>query len=268
MESLFPVALRHINTAIPAEVLRKVFGTQEVNPFYAFDIPLDTHIEREVIMGQVVKDIQLFDSTETVISLTGIPNIPVSDTHSSLVIPPERRGGRDIMSVRGISFNNTVNVVGGSTKMGIGSNVDLAAASMLGSYDHNVPTGTHECILIAPNTILVVNRWHTLNHALLHVNLSVDDRLTHIKNATSLDFAELCIWACKNYCYNKLIIAMGSNVIEYGRELGVFGDVVREWRDARLTYLDLLKRFRTTVALIDPNRRRRMIRNRMPKLLG
>lgn len=267
-ETLFPAALRHIVAAIEPEILIKAFGQKEINPFAIINIPIETHIEREVIINQVVKDIQLFDSKETHISLDGLPSIQISEDYSTIYVPESRRGGRDIMSVHGISYGSSQHLFQGSSTMAEGSNMASAASSMLGSLNRYMPDTEHDAVIVAPNTILVNNRMQTSTMAMLHVNLTVDDKLTHIRNATSIPFIELCIWKTKQLCYTKLNIALGQNLIHQGKELGIFMDVVREWRDARQTYMELLAKFQTTAKLNDPIARKRIIRQRLPKLIG
>ncbi len=268
METLFPAAIRHIMAAIEPEILIEAFGKQDTNPFAIGSIPLETHIEREVIVKQVVKDIQLFDSKETHISLDGLRAVPVSDDYSTMFIPEYRRGGRDIMNIHGISYAATRHMIGTHSNSNLGSNYSAAAGSMLNSLNRFLPDSEHDVDLISPNTIIFNNRFETIQMSMLHVNLSVDDKLSHIKNSTSLPFIELCIWKAKQLIYTRLNIAIGRNMIHKGKELGVFADSVREYRDARETYMELLGKFRKTLKLNDPTARRRMIRDRMPKLIG
>lgn len=268
MESLFPAALRHITTAIETELLVEAFGKAENNPFAIVKVPLTTHIEREVIVNQVVKDIQLFDSRETAITLDGLSVVPVSEDYGTVFIPEHRRGGRDIMSVRGITHGTSHHIIGVGSNQSLGSNLSTAGLGVLNGLNRALPDTEHDVELVAPNTILLNTRFNTINMAMLHCNLTVDDKLSHIRSSTSLPFIELCIWKTKQLIYNRLNIAMGRDKIHQGKELGPFADAVREFRDARETYMELLADFRVTVKLTDPIARKRMIRQRLPKLLG
>ena len=267
MESAFKAAVRHIIAAIEPEILIEAFGKKETNPFMLLNIPLGTHIEREVIINQVVKDIQLFDNREIPISLEGLPIINVNNDYGTIFIPEYRRGGRDILAVEGISFSGgggggNFSGVNGSGQMSSGSN------AVLSSLTRTLPDTEHDAELVAPNTILVNTRLYNTSSAMLMANLSVDDKLSHIKTATSLPFIELCVWKAKQLAYTNLNISIGRNMISKGKELGVFSDAVREYRDARQTYMELLHNFRVTTKLTDPIARKRHIKRMIPKLLG
>lgn len=264
METLFGAAIRNIKAEIEPEILIEAFGKKAINPFMILNVPIDTHIENEVILGQVVKDIQLFDSKEVPISLDGLAVVPINEDYATIYIPANRRGGRDIMGARAITYGSSQHRIGISGGNGLGGDMSAAASKMLSGLSRHMPDTEHDVELVAPNTILVNDRYNSINMAMVHVNLSVDDRLGHIRNATSLPFIELCVWKTKQLAYTQLNIAIGRNLIDKGKELGVFGDVLREYRDANVTYKELLGKFRTTLKLNDPVARKRIIRQRMP----
>lgn len=267
MEGLFPAAIRHIVAAIEPEILTEAFCTEARNPYMMVNVPMEVHIERQVIMEQVVKDIQLFDSTVTPISLNGLQRISVSDSHATVYIPEHRRGGRDIMSANGIIYKSRSGTMAHTPSSNYSGNLANAGMSLLNAMTPSMPTTDHDVVLVSPNNILVRNDVDSLDTAVLHCNLSVDSRLAHIKNATSIPFIELCILKTKQLAYTRLNIRMGMNKIHKGKELGVFSDAVREYRDARESYMELLKIYRTSLVLNDPIARREAIAIRMPRIL-
>ncbi len=271
MESLFPAAVRHIMGAMEPEILKRVFGTMESNPYMIVNVPLAHHIERIVILEQVVKDIQLFDSTETKISLSGLPTVDINELYKTVYIPEHRRGGRDIMSARGISYGSTTRAAytgGDGLNSSRSSTLQAGMGNLMRTFTAVDQGDVHNIEITSPNTILYMVRQECSNDGILHANLSVSDRLNHIRNGTSLPFIELCVWKSRQIAYFHRNVAMGDDAISMGKTIGVFGEAVRQYQGARETYMELLDKFRTSLKLIDPVARRRMIRERIPKLRG
>jgi len=185
-----------------------------------------------------------------------LPITEINDDYITIVIPSRARGGRDVMSVAGITISPTFAV--GNYQQG-GATHQTAMKQVLDSATGVASNTEHRVDIISPNTIILPRSVSNMSGATLHVELAASDSLSHIRNATMLGFIELCIWKAKQLVYTRLNHAIGEQEIRNGKALGVYADTIREYRDAAQTYKELKENYRTTLVQNDPVKMREWI---------
>lgn len=245
MENISAYAIRRIKEEIPREILQAAFVRRGIDQTLYTHVTLEAAIKAAVLMGSVYMDIQLLTGRECNIDLTGIEPNYNSDGSATITVPLNRTGGKDILEVYHVGYFNS------STTSGVGainthqiSQVDTKLNAVIDNTVGAPITGTSDCTMIAPNVIHV--NLYKLQPSILNatVNLSVDKEMGHIPPTYYDAFGSLCVEKCKQYIYTLYRVNLDRGRIERGTELGAFSEEIQEYRDAKITYRELLKTWR------------------------
>lgn len=243
-------ALEEIKYAIPSQILSRVFLVQRDGWDFSQTLTLDTAIMDNVIYKKVMPDCSLMGGEPLMIPIGNLVD-SYPDPYTRVVrIPPEARDYRDIMYVLSAHYlPNGHSPVSGAVMNGqfigsaYGSESQMAAARVANSHG-NLPilsTALIHLTGVNTNTVVIRDRTMAANVYSLRVQMANEANMANLLPRTFLTFAELCVLATKMYIYNEMILPMGGAYLEGGQELGIFKEVVDEYRDSRELYLEKLK---------------------------
>lgn len=251
--------MSHIYANIPKYILERAFEPKK------FHTTIDARIMEEVIYGRIRLDTNLIAGKRTTIQLLNDwvyhRDMPVSDSLTGTAyqasyyrIPPQAREGRNIGSVEALDDYYISSLPLNNQLLGAVSNVGntitgLASAAVTSRTLKDVPLmpmatlNGQNIIRIYPDTFsdgLLLNCW-----------LEYDAEFTNANQDVIYHLRELCLNAVKTWIWNKLVIEIDSAEIQAGSELGVFKEIVSEYKDAANEYHRLLMNVRGA-QLMDP----------------
>ena len=265
MEQIHAYAIRRIKEEIPREILDKTFIRRDLQMNLFQHTTLDASIRAAVLDASVYLDIKLLTGRETNISLEGVEPITNIDGSTTLHIPLALTGGREILEVYRVGFQDTTTKF--ASTFNSSSEVDRRVDAIINNSGAIPVTSTTECEMIAPNVILV-NLYSIVPTFLnAEVNLNVSSEMTHIPPKAFDKFGSLCVEKCKQYIYNHHRINLGRGLVERGMEIGVFAEEISTYSDAALNYRDLLKGWRRTEFHLDIEKKTKFIRLITPSLM-
>lgn len=240
--------LERIYRTIPRPVLEAAFKPQETGT------SLDECIKNKVLLSSVRDEISVRGGKIYRIMLnldwceyTSSPSpyaLGISGSYSTYRIPPEARENRDISCILSVRFPYSINTSSSgnfyntcSTK---GNTVSgLACAALQSQTNANLlstPTG-----IIRPGNVIQLDppqyNWVPWQ---VTVRLVYDDNFSGIDVSTALPLIDVCVYAVQQYIYNELVFAIESNLVVHGMEIGVFRDIINEYKGAEDKYADAL----------------------------
>ncbi len=225
---------------IPRQILEVGFRDEWLDR--SAPISLENKILNWVIKDRVIRDMDLVHGEEILIDLSRL-DVYTSDEYARIYnIPPELTNNREIMSVINVSYVPFGQVVGhrggANTAMVPMMTNDLttAATQVMNSVSAIPNMSTARVDLVGYNVVRVTDRQRLQMSFVLRCYVTNDNYLSNIVPRAYPKFAELSILAVKAYLYNKLIVMMGDHYLQRGQELGIFKEVVGEWRDAAEQY--------------------------------
>lgn len=243
-------AVREIQMTIPAQILTEVFGREDYRNWRrAAPVSVDEMIKSKVIRPRVLKDCNLIGGREAIISLEGLSPSVVDDSYAAIYnVPLERTGNRELMSVLSVNYIPSGSAFGGGPGMAYASSNPIAISDVQSVGQRvmdsvsNIP---HICSaqaeLIGYNTVIIRDSMRATHPYELRCIVANDENLSNISPRSYPNFARACALAVKSYIYNQLIIRINQGVLEQGQELGVFKQIVEEYRESEEQYQDYLK---------------------------
>lgn len=269
--SAIDAALRTVRHSIPPEILKRVFSTvfEPTNRgFYLTDAAIREAILTHVIYGRVMHDVDTMNVTSMEIPLSGIVPIIAPPRSAIFKVPKELTNGRTITSVTALIYSTNFNSVsnlgyslGGSNYLSAQTPMQAMARRSMDSMAPIPESETPYVSLIGENVVAVEGYLPRVNSSWLRCFVSTDANYSTLPAPYYLSFAQLCLRAVKAFIYNFFIIEMDEGVLVGGRELGMFKEVIMEFRDAEDLYQEYLETtWRKQVILADPHRKARSIR--------
>ena len=234
-------ALDNIKYTIPYDVLKATFTdphTSWRNP----NLSIDELISSKVIRPRVLMDCNLVGGTTTNISLDGINPEYIDDHTTVYVIPPERTGGKTILSVLSLGYlgygNGYGNMMGSLAHVAPTSmnSVTQATQRISDSYSAMPPVANAQVELVGHNVIMVREQNRISSVYYVRCILTNNDNMSNISPRSILQFAKLCELAVKSYIYNTMIIKIDQAYLMGGQELGAFKNIVESYADAEELY--------------------------------
>lgn len=245
MLSPLKMALADIHANIPAPILQMAF-----NPYNDYRVSIDQEIIDKVILARVkdavsirggrILDIILSQKWANITASPTPYALGVVGLYTSFTIPPEARENRDMVAATGIrlsaaiglglqnSFYNSLNAGGLSLK----SIATQAIQSQTASNVIALPTPQirdgNLIVLDPPQTTYVP--W------VVTVRLSYDDNFGNMPKGIYPAFSTVVMLAVKTYIYTQLSLAIESNAVIHGAEIGAIKNIVDSYSDANEKY--------------------------------
>jgi hypothetical protein len=264
METLQDYSIRNIRENIPRVVLEKAFLSP--SPFtYGVTNSLDTAIELAVLKNSVCKDVQVIASHEEVIDVAGLPIQQQPNGGIILYIPPDRTGGRPIISAIKFSFSSGLSNGGGTGWNGSNGIVDQKLNLIMNAWDNPAASETTRCRMINPRTMVADLDVAITTGLSVVANLEVSDNMAHIPKTAWEKFTRMSLEKAKQLCYINLIAAMSEGAISRGHDSDVITNIINEYSSASENYRDLYAMWRRTEIFLDDRRLKREIISRLPR---
>lgn len=248
-------ALNEVRNQIPRQLLERAFqipGTTSI-------VSLDERIESQVICQRVATDINLLGGVELTIPLDQA-SVEYLNNYSVLFrIPNHLLQNRRILQTFNVSFGpmGYYDIAGRSNYSHSGISETTQRLN-----DATNPKAPNFCSDVRPinrNTILVHFNWVPSNALWLRCLVADDDALTSIRQSAYITFSELVTLAVKAYIYNQLAIEVDQNAISNGQELGVFRDLLWDYKEADQMYREKRLDWGAIGILQDPEQHRKHI---------
>lgn len=253
-------ALDEIQFEIPAEILREIFIDNSIANCGQV-ISLDTRIREDVIQKRVLPDLDLHGGTEAYLPLYTQARITHAENYSVIYeIPESMTQNRPIIEVYSIHFAVLGYQTAAPFQYQNESAMGAEARKVLDSAIRQPPAMTTYLSLIAHNTVMVRYLHAPYRTAFLRCRMGNDMELNSIRPASIPYFAELCVNAVKAHIYNTSRIKIGKGELHAGIELGVFKEIVEEYRDARDIYKEQRAKWRKMSVYNDPEARHRHLK--------
>lgn len=266
--SAFDTALRRIMT-IPREVLKQAFMPTRYDPtraarYYDNTIPLsiETLIKDQVILGRVMKDIDLVSGTEIVIPLYGVEYERVDPFNSIFRLSDRDTGGRTITSCYEVTYGRSSTHSHGSHGTHAGyststSSLLKAAKDVLRASTGTSSISTSHVQIIGHNVILVNDVSLVGTYGVLRCQVTNDPNLNNLRTQYHQRFASLCLHAVRAYVYSSLVIDLDEGALRGGQTIGRFREIVDNFADADTIYIEELDMWQKISILNDPVQSRR-----------
>lgn len=266
MENPITYAINRIMFTIPRQILEKAF-IGEGRYRYRESRSLESFIREKVIDERVAMDIELLGST--FIQLPIKPSWMSNQGNGEYLIrvPMSATQGRVITRVTSIETGNGNSMLSNQYNTS-SSNAALNATQKL--MDSHLPTpitGTPHVELLDNNVIYVSDVIFSGFTVFVNCYLAADENFRNLPKSAWPHFAKLSELACKAYIWNTLAILMGNAVLDGGQELGVFKDIVDEYRDAHEMYEEyFMTKWRKVAIMADRLSNERHLRSLVGKL--
>lgn len=253
-------ALDEIKFQIPIEILNQVFISQEaLNCGHV--VSLDTRIREDILEPRVFVDIDLKGGTEAFIPLDTPVRAEYHDPYTVIYhIPDEVVQNRRIVQVYSVHFALLGYQNAGMALHYTESPLSASVRQILDSAMRVPPASTSYLNLIAHNVVMARFVYLPYKTAFMRVRLGSDEALSHIRAPAIPAFSELCVLATKAYIYNRMMVAMDQGQLSGGQMLGMFREIISEYREAEITYQERLIRWSKHSVMNDPEAMRRHIR--------
>ncbi len=249
-------AIADIKRIIPKEILNRTFLRPENGLFATATQSIDDAIRTTVIWGRVLEDTNLVGGAEIRVELTGMPYTQPDNLRRVYRIPKDKTGGRTIVSALNVSFGSSVYMASsaGMATVGCGHSTltDLGQAVL--NSGQNIPDVSEASVqLIGENVVMVeLGNYHPY-FMYLRCIVAHDPYLSHLQLRSYIDFSKLCTLACKAHIYTTLVVQMGDGQLQGGQTLGVFKDIVDEYRDSNELYEEFLREKWTKIMFMNDN---------------
>lgn len=272
MSNVIDLCLTNIMHTIPIELLERAFRPARYET-------LDELIQIEVIRGRVLKDCNLLGGRIKLIVLESAW-VEVADTPAPFIwgnsksyclyrVPPEARDYRPISQVIELRYPYTIHdglqvpnagigLSGGMNTLG-GLACQMLAAQT-GSTQMPLPTPilrAGDIVALSPNSVSALQ---DINWVLV-CRINYDDEFTNINQQAIPVLINMVEAATKAYIYNTLIIKTDQAFLDAGQQLGKLREICESYSDQNEKYKELLRPFNGASTILDPEMRRRRIRD-------
>lgn len=242
-------AVDDIKATIPSEVLRMAYDEVYYTGGYFQYSPrsIDDLILEQTIRARVLVDTNIVGGDEIVIKAAGISPKIIDENNMLYEIPAERIGHRTIMTVLSADYFQ-LNSLPGSPYTGApsvtpnaGSELTMSGHKAMDSRSSIPIIGTHECVVVGHNNIMVRNHLRGARIQQFRVVVSNDKDLQNIHFRSALMFSKLCRFAVKSFIYNTLLIKLDRGAIDRGHEIGAIKNYVESCSDSEENYQTYLE---------------------------
>lgn len=232
-------ALSDLHHKIPAEILEAAFIDDE--PFRGPGaVNIDYAIREQVLNNRVMVDVNLAGGMLHMVPMDGIKPEYIDQFQAVFRIPKELTQGRSISRVLALAYGDQRaygNYLQSTTAY---NTISDALQGVMNSHVGIAMTETTNIRLIAENTLLVTDLLSIPTRTHLRCYLDNDPEMTQLRTTMFPVFSELVMYAVKAYIYNKLIMKIGRDVMQGGRDLGVFKQIVESYADSEELYTTML----------------------------
>lgn len=233
-------ALRQLHFVIPEEVLRLVFRERRTG-FVLRPRSIDEIIREKVIEARVLMDCNLVASQLVSLDISGL-SFEKAEVNTWIVrVPKEYTGGRSIMSVSGVSYNNPRTQLNQGYATALGGSMMNSMRMMLASDMPTPNYASHRVDLIGENVVLIDDLSNLQPNMWLWCHIANDENMNNLRPKYYPPFAELVTYAVKSYIYNNHIVRMDSGELQAGMTLGRIKEIIDQYSDAEQMYQDYLK---------------------------
>lgn len=244
-------ALDEVKWQIPYEILVQAFQIQRPhNRVVYFPSSLESLIREKIIEDKVRIDCDLVGGVESVLPLGQIPPQYVDGYSAVYKIPKHMTQGRVITSVLSVSegdvslFNHPIHsLISAGSMLSTTEQIFDAARGPSTTVDANVR-------IIGENTVFIEAQITSHYDLYMRCRLSNDSEFSNLPPAANLEFARLVILATKAYIYQRLVVDIDRAFLSGGQDLGVFKEIVDQYRDAQQMYDEFLEQTWRKVALM------------------
>ena len=193
------LAMRHIRSRIPLEILTKAFKSNSLYEQHS-TVSMDWLIQRDVINNLVLPDLNVIGGEHVDIDLSSLSPRIIEGAYV-YEIPLTMTRGKHITRVLSVSQGT-----GSSTAMS--SDLMSLANQMLQASTRFETDETSRVRLVGPNIVVVEEGLYS--SPALRCALSYDEQMSSLNEGYWRDFAQLCVWACEIIIFNRLSISLGS----------------------------------------------------------
>lgn len=241
-------AVQEIMYEIPEPILKHVFGFDRHHEWRReAPVSIDEMIKVKVIRPRVLKDCNLIGGREVVISLEGLQAYQPNTYTSIYDIPLERTAGRSITGILSVSYLPDSTSMGtmGALYAGVNpismSDAATAAQRVMDSFSNVPHISTAEAEIIGYNTVLIKDQYRPTITYGLRCQMSNDENLSNLQPKSYKAFAHACMLAVKAYVYVNTVVQMDRGRLEQGQDLGVFKQIIDEYKECNAEYHDYLR---------------------------
>lgn len=253
-------ALEEIRDEIPFELLQAAYqmaGDEYAGTVYS----LDHRIRTTTIERRVLTDMDLVGGSEVYLPLASAGMTQVDAFTYIFSIPPELTHNRPIMQVYSIHFGPLGYTSPAALGMGSQSVLGAATSKVLDAAIKAPPAETSYINILNSNTIQVRFTYRPTSIAFLRCRLGMDEGMTNLRPALYLDFSEMCMLAVQTHIYTKLAVRVDKDALAGGQALGVFREILWEFKGSAELYRNARKRWRKMAIFNDPEQYRRLLRS-------
>lgn len=266
MSNAIDLALRKINMSIPRQILEQAFQKEPDERSKS----LDECIVDKVINGFVRPDLNSISGKFKEIALNpdwcvetyvpegytaAIPLIPYAVYH----VPSYARENRNISQTIGLKSPYTsygsIGTFGGIVGTpGLGVNAGNLACSILDGMTGEKTPILPTPILLQGNKIKLTPMemsMMTMFPWILQCRLEFDIDFTNLTPDALSSFCELVLSAVKSYIYNVTIVDMDMGVVHSGQPIGIFREIITEYKDQFERYEVLRNDFHSASTYLD-----------------
>ena len=223
MSGCIETAIRYIGETIDEEVLE--LAVREKNPVLNRTFTLAEKIRTQVILGIVIKDVEILSAITRKIPLRKCNITKFSNYNRDYLIeiPSKLISGKKIIDSIAITYPGLCGSTVGSSNPAIS-----AMSGMIDAYtdaptidvDRLEPIGDN-VVILTPNEAL-----NDVASGILECTLTSNSDMGHISPRSYRTFSKLCALAMKRYIYNKVYVKLDEGYIKGGHNISRVKDIV------------------------------------------
>jgi len=255
---------------VPQQVLKVAFLGTDM-PTIGAPVTISSRLLNTVIRPIVMRDMDVVGGQEIPVDLTGLP-VTMADMRTLVYqIPPERTMYRTIISILEASYVPFSSTYTNSypwtsvqpTSMNT-SELYNAADKVFNSHSRQVGLTTTYTEIIGHNTVLIREQTRITGIYSLRCVVGNEENLNNLPLRTLPQFTKLCELATKAYIYNKMVVNLDENFVQFGQQIGKIKEIIESYADAAELYETYLAEQWAAVAYMsDTEKRRRFIKYQM-----
>lgn len=265
MHNAIQYAVDRIRHTIPRDLIEDAFGQAALTRHWgdkrfnaSVPVSIEARIISEVIDGRVRQDSDLTGAKMIDVPMREVDMRQYDNWTWVIRISDDSLGGCRATQFLGIYIVETSYLSGVSFPWS-GQNQLTQGAHGIAAAAGSIPSISSENGHIIGHNTLEINDMNVVRNAgMIRLKVDSDPSMSHLNPSAYPRWADICVLACKAYIYNELVIRTGRGKLESGYDLGVYKDILDEYRDAEESYQDLLRSvWRRVSQLNDPKRRRK-----------
>ena len=230
---------------IPTQILEVIFKDDWLDR--NMPMSLQDRVFTRVIRPRVLRDIDMYYGEQILIDLNKSEFMNVGDYARIYRFSPDHTNNREIISADCVRFmpfgaySNYQSSVGTSMIPGQQNDLMTYGSQMMSSVSSLPMVSSTRVEIVGFNTIRITDNQRFASSYSLRCFVTNDNRLANIPPQAWEDLLQLCLLAVKAYCYNEYVIVMGQSHLVRGQELGIFKEIIEEWKEAAKEYYTFKK---------------------------